>query len=86
MANGVLLLKACPILPWGGGLFGLFVYAGLKGEMYVCLAGLGLLVVNALICIHTARVHRRLDALLKLLDFDHKSKDDSNNSTTEKAG
>ena len=29
---------------------------------------------------------RRLDALLELLDLDHKSKDASNNSKTEKAG
>jgi hypothetical protein len=29
---------------------------------------------------------RRLDALLELLDFDRKSRDDSNNSKTEKAG
>jgi len=54
--------------------------------MYFWYACFGLLAVNALIYTHTARVHRRLDALLKLLDFDRKSKDDGINSKTEKAG
>ncbi len=35
---------------------------------------------------HTARINQRLDALLKLLDFDRNSKDDSNNSKAGKAG
>jgi hypothetical protein len=70
----------------GYGFFVLFFHASQKGEMYVWYACSGLLLVNALLYIHTARVHRRLDALLKLLDFDRKSKDDSNNSKTEKAG
>ena len=70
----------------GYGFFVLFFHASQKGEMYVWYACSGLLLVNALLYIHTARVHRRLDALLKLLDFDRKSKDDSDNSKTEKAG
>ena len=69
----------------GGGSYVLLFHAIQTGEIvwYACS---GLVFVNAWICIHTALAHRRLDALLKLLDFDHKIRDHSNNSKTEKAG
>ena len=83
------VLKVLEVVFWiilGGGLCGLATYAGQKGELYVCYAGFGLMIVNWWIYFHTVRAHQRLDALLKLLDFDHKNKEDSNNSKTEKAG
>jgi hypothetical protein len=35
---------------------------------------------------YMTRTDRRLDALIELLDFDHKNQDDSNNSKNEKTG
>jgi len=74
---------------------GLFVVAflpflaGHQGAIvfcYILYAFLGLLNVYALIYLHTSHVHQRLDALLKLLDLDHKKQDDNKNSEIEKAG
>src|SRR6266481_1828311 len=39
----------------------------------------GVMVMNGL-AFHIGRVNRRLDALVELLDFDHKNQGDSNNS------
>lgn len=78
-------LEGISIAVLGYGIFVLIFHAALKGEIYVWYAFVGLLVVNALIYIHTARVHRRLDALLQLLDFDHDTKDDGNHSKIERA-
>ena len=83
------VLKVLEAVFWiilGGGLLGLAFYAGLKGELYVCYAGFGLMIVNWWIYFHTVRAHQRLDALLKLLDFDRKIQNDSNNSKAEKVG
>jgi hypothetical protein len=79
-------LEGISIAVLGYGFFVLFFHASQKGEMYVWYACSGLLVVNALIFVHTARVHHRIDALLKLLDLDHKNQDDRNNSETQKTG
>ena len=73
-------IEGISIAVLGYGFFVLFFHATLKGEMYVWYAFFGLLVVNALICIHTARVHHRIDALLKLLDLDHKNLNDRKKS------
>ncbi len=83
------VLKVLEVIFWiilGGGLCGLGYYASLKGGLYLYYAGWGLMLVNAWIYNHTVRAHHRIDALLKLLDFDHDNKDDSNHSKTEKAG
>jgi hypothetical protein len=81
-------LEGLPYIVGGIGFFTLPFLVSQKGAISIICACSGsmFVFVYALINHHTARVHRRLDALLKLLDFDRNSKDDSNNSKTEKAG
>jgi len=69
---------------FGAGLFAIFYLVGQNGKLYVLYAAAGFSIVNALICIHTARINRRLDALLELLDFDRQNQNDSDISKDEK--
>jgi HAMP domain-containing protein len=46
----------------------------------------GLMFVDCVVYMHTARINRRLDALLELLDFDHKSQPGNDSSKNEKSG
>ena len=55
-----------------------------KQMTYVIYASFGLTLFSSLICGLNARINQRLNALLKLLDFDHKNQDDSANSKNEK--
>jgi hypothetical protein len=57
-----------------------------KQMTYVIYASFGLAFFSLLICVVNARINQRLDALLELLDFDHKNQADSNNSKDEKIG
>jgi hypothetical protein len=45
----------------------------------------GMMAVSLLI-FHITRLNRRVDALLELLDFDHKNQNDSSNPKDEKVG
>jgi archaellum biogenesis protein FlaJ (TadC family) len=54
-------------------------------RMYFLYALCGLQIINVVIQMHTARINRRLDALLKLLDLDYKDQADRN-SKDEKIG
>jgi len=73
-------------IPLGAIFIFVFSHLGSTATLYASYVLDGLIIVNVLICVHTARINQRLDALLKLLDFDHKSKDDSHNSKAGKAG
>ena len=53
---------------------------------YVIYALNGSILFCSLICGLNARMNQRMDALLELLDFDHKNQDDSHNSKDEKVG
>jgi hypothetical protein len=57
-----------------------------KEMPYVYYAISGLIIFSSLICALNARINRRLDVLLELLDCDHKNQDASNHSKDEKAG
>jgi hypothetical protein len=55
-----------------------------KEMTYVIYVSFGLVFFSSLICVLNTRNNQRLNALLELLDFDHKNPDDSNNSKDEK--
>jgi hypothetical protein len=57
-----------------------------KKILYVNYALNGFILFCSLICVLNARINQRLDALVKLLDLDHKDQTDSNNSKAEKIG
>lgn len=57
-----------------------------KEMTYVIYVSFGLVFFSSLICALNARNNKRIDALLELLDFDHKNQDDSNISKDEKIG
>jgi hypothetical protein len=80
------LLGICSCVLSGCGLI-FALYFGDKEEkrcgVYVLL---GLVFILSLSQISFARIGRRFDALLQLLDFDHKNQDDSNNSKNRKVG
>src|SRR5476649_2387615 len=57
-----------------------------KERPYVSYAYDGSMIFCSLICGLYARINQRLDALVKLLDFDHQNQNDSKNSKDEKIG
>ena len=57
-----------------------------KKILYVNYTLDGLILFSSLIYGLNARMNQRMDALLKLLDLDHKDQADSNNSKAEKIG
>lgn len=79
-------LESLPYVVGGIGFFTLPFLVSQKGAISIICICSGSMFVYALINHHTARVHQRLDALLKLLDFDRKIQNDSNNSKAEKVG
>ena len=61
-------------------------YFDSKKILYVEYTLCGLTLFSSLICILNARMNQRMDALLELLDFDHKNQDGGNSSKEEKVG
>jgi hypothetical protein len=57
-----------------------------KEMPYVIYALNGSILFCTLICVLNARMNQRMDALLELLDFDHKNHGDSHNSKDDKVG
>jgi hypothetical protein len=57
-----------------------------KEMPYVIYALNGSILFSSLICVLNARMNQRMDALLELLDLDHKNQDGSNSSKEEKIG
>jgi hypothetical protein len=57
-----------------------------KVRMYALYVLAGLMFVNCVIYMHTARIDRRLDALLKLLETEHKLQNSGDISKDEKVG
>jgi hypothetical protein len=55
-------------------------------KMYALYVLAGLMFVNCVIYMHTARIDRRLDALLKLLEMEYKLQNSGDISKDEKAG
>jgi len=93
------LLKEARGLDWRSRYFPLYVFAVviILAVLYyfdtsyfqrnpVTLYFLAAMFVVAVDRFHIQRLNRRLDALLELLDFDHKSQNDSNSSKDEEAG
>jgi len=62
----------------------LFRYASNGVRVYFLYALCGFQTINVVIQMHTARINRRLDALLELMEYDRQNQDDSRNSKTEK--
>jgi hypothetical protein len=71
-------------IPLGAIFFIPFLHLGSTEILYASYVLDGLIIVNVLICMHTARINQRLDALLKLLDFDHQ-RQNGNDSSKGKA-
>jgi hypothetical protein len=71
-------------IPLGAIFIFVFSHLGSTATLYASYVLDGLIIVNVLICVHTARINQRLDALLKLLDFDHQ-RQNGNDSSKRKA-
>jgi hypothetical protein len=87
----LLLKKARGRSDWDFFITGLFITIGIGIIYFYCddqkIKFFAIIISSVLLLqIQAARTDRRLDVLLELLDFDRKSKDDSDNSKTEKAG